>query len=169
MAHITLKGNPFNTIGELPEVGQLAPDFRLTKTDLTDISLADFAGKTKIINIVPSTDTPVCALSTRKFNDFTANHPDVVVLLVSVDLPFAQKRLCEGLDKVVALSTMRSPAFLKDYGVLITDGPMAGLSARAVLVLDSDNRVVYRQLVTEIADEPDYDSALRHCLKNATE
>ncbi len=161
MAQITLKGTPFHTNGDLPAVGQPAPNFRLIRGDLTEVSLKDFSGKTLIVVIVPSIDTPVCALSTKKFNDLA---PSADVLLVSADLPFAQRRLCEGLDRVVALSTFRDPTFARDYGVAIVDGPLTGLCARAVVVLDQNHRVVYTQLVTEIADEPDYDAALAACL-----
>jgi thiol peroxidase len=162
MATITLQGNACNTNGELPGVGSTAPDFTLVDAKLNDVHLADYAGKKKLLNIVPSLDTPTCATSTKKFNELTADHDDAVVLIVSADLPFASGRFCgiEGLDNVVPLSLMRGKGFAKDYGVLITDGPLAGITARAVVVLDADNRVVYTQLVPEIADEPDYDAAL---------
>ncbi len=162
MATVTLKGNPFNTSGDLPAVGSAAPDFHLVKGDLSDVSLADFAGKRKVLNIVPSLDTPTCATSTRKFNEKAASLDNTVVLVVSADLPFAQGRFCEteGLKEVVPLSLMRSRNFAKDYGVLLTDGPLAGITARAVVVLDENNQVSYTQLVSEIADEPDYDAAL---------
>ena len=162
MATVTLKGNPIHTNGELPEVGASAPDFKLVTKELKDVSLADWAGKKKVLNIVPSLDTAVCATSTRKFNEKAGSRSDAVVLVVSADLPFASGRFCaaEGLANVVPLSLMRSKAFAKDYGVLITDGPPAGLTARAVVVLDAANRVVHRQLVPEIAEEPDYDAAL---------
>ncbi|MEF8793717.1 thiol peroxidase [Thiohalorhabdus sp.] len=163
MAKVTLKGDPIHTSGELPEVGQAAPDFTLVDQDLAERSLADFAGKKKLLNIVPSLDTPVCAESTRRFNDYAASHDDTVMLIISADLPFAQKRFCgnEGLDNVVPLSMMRDKAFARDYGVLLEDGPFAGVTARAVVVLDENDRVAYRQLVPEIADEPDYDEALQ--------
>ncbi len=162
MATITLQGNTIHTSGELPAVGSQAPDFHLVTTDLEDVHLKDFAGKKKLISIVPSLDTPVCATSTDKFNQAVAGRDDVVVLVVSADLPFAMKRVCEaqGSDKVVPLSMMRSRNFAKDYGVLITDGPLAGITARAVLVLDENDKVVYAELVPEIAQEPDYDAAL---------
>ncbi len=162
MATITLQGNACNTNGELPGVGSTAPDFTLVDARLNDVHLADYAGKKKLLNIVPSLDTPTCATSTKKFNELAADHDDAVVLVVSADLPFASGRFCgmEGLDNVVPLSLMRGKGFAKDYGVLITDGPLAGITARAVVVLDADNRVVYTQLVPEIADEPDYDAAL---------
>jgi thiol peroxidase len=163
MAKITLKGNACNTTGELPTVGAGAPDFKLVTTDLQDVSLADYAGKKKLLNIVPSLDTDVCATSTRKFNESFAGRNDAVALVVSADLPFASGRFCstEGLSNVAALSMMRSRNFAKDYGVLIEDGPLAGLCARAVVVLDEDNKVVYTQLVPEIVQEPDYDAALK--------
>jgi len=162
MASITLKGSPINTNGELPAVGSAAPDFKLVSGELADISLADYAGKKKLLNIVPSLDTPVCATSTKKFNDFASKHDDTVMLMISADLPFAMSRFCsaEGADNVVSLSLMRSKAFAKDYGVLIQDGPLAGITARAVVVLDADNNVVYTELVPEIAQEPDYDAAV---------
>jgi len=162
MATITLQGNACNTNGDLPKVGSTAPDFTLVDAKLNDVHLADYAGKKKLLNIVPSLDTPTCATSTKKFNESAADHEDAVVLVVSADLPFASGRFCgmEGLDNVVPLSLMRGKGFAKDYGVLITDGPLAGITARAVVVLDADNRVLYTQLVPEIADEPDYDAAL---------
>ena len=162
MATITLKGQEIHTSGELPPVGSQAPDFVLVDKDLNDRTLADFRGKKKLLNIVPSLDTPVCATSTRKFNDHAQGRDDVVMLVISADLPFAQARFCgaEGVDKVVPLSMMRSRKFAKDYGVLITDGPLAGITARAVVVLDENDRVVHTELVPEIAQEPDYDRAL---------
>jgi thioredoxin-dependent peroxiredoxin len=164
MATVTLKGNPIHTIGELPAVGTRAPELRgLVNGDLQEVTLATYQGKRKILNIVPSLDTPVCATSTRKFNENAGNLPNTVVLVVSSDLPFAAKRFCttEGLKNVVPLSLMRSRDFAKDYGVLLTDGPLAGITARAVVVLDADDKVVHRQLVPEIAQEPDYDAALK--------
>ena len=162
MADITLKGNACHTSGELPAVGSDAPDFKLTGADLADVSLENFAGKKKLLNIVPSLDTPTCAISTQKFNSAMAAKSDAVALVISADLPFAQKRFCgaEGIDNVISLSMMRGKGFAKDYGMLITDGPLAGLCGRAVVVLDANNKVVYTQLVGEIADEPDYDAAL---------
>jgi thiol peroxidase len=164
MAQITLEGNAINTNGELPAVGAEAPDFSLTKGDLSDVSLADFAGKKKLLNIVPSLDTGVCAASTKKFNTAMGDKANAVALVVSADLPFAQGRFCstEGIDNVVSLSMMRNRNFAKDYGVLITDGPLAGICARAVVVLDEQNLVLYTQLVPEIVQEPDYDAALAH-------
>jgi thiol peroxidase len=162
MATVTFKGTEFNTNQDLPAVGNQAPDFQLVAGDLSDVSLTNYGGKKKLLNIVPSLDTPVCAVSTRKFNEHAKAHPDTVVLIVSADLPFAQGRFCTGeqLENVVPLSMMRSRNFAKDYGVLLQDGPLAGLTARTVVVLDENDKVVYRQLVPEIADEPDYDAAL---------
>jgi len=162
MANITFQGNPVHTSGELPAVGAQAPNFHLVGKDLADLSLASFAGKKKLISIVPSLDTPTCALSTKKFNDHAAAHPDTVVLVVSADLPFAQGRFCgaEGLANVITLAMMRGRDFAKSYGVLIIDGPLEGITARAVLVLDENNTVRYTQLVGEIGDEPDYGAAL---------
>jgi thiol peroxidase len=162
MATVTLQGNAFNTSGELPAVGSTAPDFHLVDGKLNDVRLADYKGKKKLLNIVPSLDTPTCATSTRKFNEKIAGRDDVMVLVVSADLPFAQGRFCEaeGIDNVVTLSLMRTRGFAKDYGVLMTDGPLAGITARAIVVLDENDQVVYTELVSEIADEPNYDAAL---------
>ena len=161
MAEITLQGNPIHTNGDLPAVGSTAPDFRLTNNDLNDVGLEDFAGKRKIVSIVPSLDTGVCAESTRKFNELVARHDDVVVLVVSADLPFAQARFCgaEGIDRVHTLAMMRSKNFAKDYGVLVQDGPLAGVTGRAVVVLDAGNKILHTELVPEIGQEPDYDAA----------
>lgn len=163
MAQVTLKGNPFRTSGELPAVGAKAPPFKLTTGDSKDVGLEEYKGKKKVLNIVPSLDTPTCATSTRRFNKEASSLPNVVVLVVSANLPFAAKRFCttEGLSNVVPLSLMRNKDFAKDYGVLLQDGPLAGLTARAVVVLDESDKVIYRQLVTEIANEPDYDAALK--------
>ncbi len=162
MAKITHKGNAITTNGELPKVGAKAPDFKLTAGDLKDVSLADYKGKRKVMNIVPSLDTPTCATSTRKFNEKAGQMPNTVVLVISADLPFAMKRFCvaEGLQNVVPLSLMRSKNFAKDYGVLIQDGLLAGICARAVVVVDENDTVTYTQLVPEIGQEPDYDQAL---------
>lgn len=162
MAQVTLHGTPFKTNGELPGVGSTAPDFRLVDSELNDVTLADFAGKKKVLSIVPSLDTPTCATSTKVFNERLGDRDDVVVLVVSADLPFAQGRFCqaEGTADVKTLSMMRSRSFAKDYGMLIEDGPLAGITARAALVLDENNEVVYTQLVTEIGDEPNYDAAI---------
>ena len=162
MATVTLKGNPIHTNGDLPQKGAQAPDFKLTTGELKDVSLADYKGKKKILNIVPSLDTPTCATSTRKFNETGGKLSNTVVLVISADLPFAMKRFCttEGLANVVSLSMIRGKAFAKDYGVLLQDGPLAGLTARAVVVLDANDKVVYRELVPEIGQEPNYDAAL---------
>jgi len=162
MATVTLHGNACNTSGDLPAVGGAAPDFHLVDGKLNDVSLADYSGKKKLLNIVPSLDTPTCATSTKKFNESAAGRDDVVMLVISSDLPFAQGRFCgaEGLENVIPLSLMRTRGFAKDYGVLITDGPLAGITARAVVVIDANDKVVYTQLVEEIGDEPDYDAAL---------
>lgn len=163
MAEITLKGNPIHTIGALPQAGAPAPDFKLTRADLSDVSLADFAGRKLVLNIVPSLDTGVCAASARRFNEEAAALPGVAILTVSNDLPFAQARFCEaeGIGAVVMLSQLRDRAFGKAYGVEIVDGPLAGLLARAVVVLDARHRVAHAQLVPEIAQEPDYAAALK--------
>jgi thiol peroxidase len=162
MARVTLKGNPFDTSGDLPAVGGQAPDFRLVGADLQDVTLDTFKGKKKILNIVPSLDTPTCATSARKFNEQAGALGDTVVLVVSADLPFAMNRFCttEGLESVVPLSLMRARAFARDYGVLMTNGPLEGITARAIVVLDESNKVVHHQLVPEIGDDPDYVSAL---------
>lgn len=162
MASITLKGNPIHTQNDLPKTGSQAPDFKLTRSDLTDISLKDFAGQRVILNIFPSLDTSVCATSVRKFNQEAAHLSNTVILGVSKDLPFAHKRFCtaEGIDKVVSASVLRNDAFGKDYGVMITDGPMAGLMSRAVVVIDEKGKVLYTEQVPEITQEPDYQKAL---------
>jgi thiol peroxidase len=162
MAQTALQGNPVNLAGELPAAGSAAPDFSLVAGDLSDVGLGNYAGKKKLLNIVPSLDTGVCATSTKKFNAAMAGKTDAVALVISADLPFASKRFCdaEGITNVVNLSMMRSRNFAKDYGVLITDGPLAGITARAVVVLDADNKVLYTELVPEITQEPNYDAAL---------
>jgi len=162
MANVLFKGTPAHTSGELPKVGSKAPDFKLTAGDLSEVSLANFKGKKKLLSIVHSLDTGVCAASTRRFNEFAKNRADVVVLVVSCDLPFAQGRFCgaEGIKNVVTLSMMRDRHFAKDYGVLLTDSPLAGLTARATLVLDENDKVLYTQLGPELTVEPDYDRAL---------
>lgn len=162
MATITLHGDEINTSGDLPPTGSAAPDFKLTNKDLVDVGLDAYAGKKKVLNIVPSLDTGVCAMSTKKFNDAAPNHADTVFLIISADLPFAQGRFCEAenTDQVITLSMMRDRNFAKDYGVLIQDGPLAGITARAIVVLDADNNITHTELVPEIAQEPDYDAAL---------
>lgn len=163
MATVTLKGNPVNTSGNLPAIGSKAPDFKLTKTDLGDVSLKDFAGKTVVLSIFPSVDTPTCAASVRRFNAELSKLSDTVVLCASADLPFAHKRFCgaEGLDNVLSVSDLRDKDFGKRYGVTIVDGPLAGLLARAVVVIGADGTVKQTELVGEIADEPNYDAALK--------
>jgi len=163
MATITLHGNPVHISGELPRTGSQTPAFHLVDASLKDVSLQDYAGKRKILNIFPSIDTPTCATSVRKFNEKAAALSNTVVLCISADLPFAQKRFCgaEGISNVSTLSLMRGHSFSKDYGVLMEDGPLAGLTARAVVVLDADNKVLHTELVGEIANEPNYDAALK--------
>ncbi|CAA6828736.1 MAG: Thiol peroxidase, Tpx-type (EC [uncultured Thiotrichaceae bacterium] len=162
MATITLHDDEINTNGDLPEVGTTAPAATLTDGELNDVTLDSFAGKKKLLNIVPSLDTGICAISTKKFNDAAAAHEDTVFLTISADLPFAMGRFCEAenIDQVKTLSMMRDRNFAKDYGVLITDGPLAGITARAVVVMDADNNITYTELVPEIAQEPDYESAI---------
>ena len=162
MAKITFKGNPVATSGDLPKVGSQAPAFTLTKSDLGPVSNQDLTGKNVVLNIFPSIDTGVCATSVRKFNAEAAKLPNTVVLCVSKDLPFAQKRFCgaEGIDKVMTASWFRGQDFGKDYGVTMQDGPLAGLFARAVVVLDGTGKVLHTELVPEIAQEPNYDAAL---------
>ncbi|PQP44678.1 thiol peroxidase [Mycobacterium sp. TJFP1] len=160
MAQITLRGNPINTVGELPSVGSAAPGFTLTGTDLGTVGDDQFRGKPLLLNIFPSIDTPVCAASVRRFNESAAS-AGVSVLCVSKDLPFAQKRFCgaEGIENVTTASAFRD-GFGDDFGVTITDGPMAGLLARAVVVVGADGNVAYTELVPEIGQEPDYDAAM---------
>ena len=162
MATVSLQGNPINTNGDLPSTGSKAPAFKLTDAELNDKTLEDFTGKKKLLNIVPSLDTDVCALSTKKFNEATKDYADTVFLIISADLPFAQARFTklESLANVITLSEMRNKNFSKDYGVLIQDGPLAGVMARAIVVLDENNTVTYTELVPEITQEPDYDKAL---------
>lgn len=167
MAKINLKGNEINTIGNLPEVGQSAPNFTLTKTDLYDIALSYYKGKKVILNIFPSLDTSVCAMSVRRFNAEAEKMDNTVVLCISRDLPFAHKRFCttEGLENVISLSELRNNEFSKKYGVIIIDGPMAGLLARAVIILDENSVIRYKELVPEIVQEPDYEKALEELSK----
>lgn len=162
MATITLKGAPIHTSGELPKVGARLPDFRLTKADLSDVGLSAFKGRTLILNIVPSLDTGTCAASARAFNLKIKELGGALVLTISRDLPFAQKRFCEaeGIDAVVTLSELRDRTFGEAYGAVILDGPLAGLLSRAVVVADASGRVVYAEQVPEIAQEPDYAKAL---------
>ena len=160
---VTLGGNPVEVSGRFPVKGDQAPAFSLVGKDLADVSLASLAGKRKVLNIFPSIDTPTCATSVRKFNQRANEVANTVVLCISADLPFAQSRFCgaEGLENVFTLSTMRGADFLKAYGVAIGNGPLAGVAARAVVVLDENNRVLHSELVSEIKNEPDYDAALK--------
>jgi thiol peroxidase len=162
MANITLKGNPIHTIGELPSLDSVAPDFELIKNDLSPAKLSEFAGKRVVLNIFPSLDTPVCAMSVRRFNAEANNLNNTVVLCISRDLPFAQARFCgaEGLNNVITLSDFHITKFGSEYGVTIIDGPLADLFARSLLVLDEQGKVIHVELVPEIAQEPNYESAL---------
>lgn len=163
MANITFKGKSVKTIGELPDLGAKAPEFVLTRPGMEDVRLSDFSGKKVIMNIFPSIETPVCAESVRRFNAVADQLDNTVVLCVSKDLPFSHERfnMAEGLDNVVSASELRNQDFGKDYGVRITEGPLSGLLARAVIVLDENHRVIYTQQVPEIGEEPDYESALQ--------
>lgn len=162
MASITLGGNPIHTSGELPQIGSKALDFSLIKTDLSVANLSDFAGKKLVLNIFPSVDTGTCAQSVRTFNESASKLENTTVLCISRDLPFAQKRFCgaEGLDNVVNLSDFKTGEFGKNYGLEITDGPLAGLHSRVVIVLDENGSVLHAEQVSEIADEPNYEAAL---------
>jgi thiol peroxidase len=160
MATITLQGNEIHTNGELPEVGSKAPDFRLVDGDLKDRSLADYAGKKKILDIVVALDTSICEISANKFNEQAESRSDTVVLVISADLPATSGRVCGELDNVVTLSMMRDRNFAKDYGILITDGPLEGVTARSVVVLDENDKVLHTELVPEIGQEPDYEKAI---------
>jgi len=159
MATVTFKGSAVKTSGELPEVGSQAPDFKLVDAGLNEISLADFKGKRVVLNIFPSIDTGVCAASVRNFNKWASQNDGAVVICISKDLPFAQSRFCgaEGLNNVITASDFRYNSFATDYGVLMTDGPLAGLMARSVVALDENGKVVYEQLVPEIVEEPSYE------------
>ncbi len=162
MSQVTLRGNPVNVDGTFPAVGDKAPAFKLVGKDLADVTLANFSGKRKVLNIFPSVDTPTCATSVRHFNESASQLDNTVVLCISADLPFAQARFCgaEGLDNVVTLSTLRGHEFIKNYGVALAEGPLAGLTARAVVVLDEHDKVIHTELVGEIADEPNYAAVL---------
>ena len=162
MPTVMLKGNPVPLAGLLPQKGDAAPDFTLVNKDLQNVTLGAFAGKRKVLNIVPSLDTPTCQKSTRVFNERAAAMNNTAVLVIAADLPFAMSRFCgaEGLSNVVTLSTLRDPGFHRRYGVDIVGGPREGLAARAVVVLDEHNRVLHTELVPEIADEPNYEAAL---------
>jgi len=162
MSEVTFQGQPWRVDGSVPQVGSSAPAFLLVAKDLVEISLPAFAGQRKVLNIFPSIDTGVCAASVRRFNELATSLDNTVVLCISADLPFAQGRFCgaEGLDKVVTLSTFRSPRFLTDYGVAIAEGPLVGLAARAVFVLDTDNRILHAERVGELTHEPNYEAAI---------
>ena len=162
MTSVTLKGNPVTLNGTFPSLGQTAPDFTLVAKDLSDVGLKNFSGKRKVLNIVPSLDTAVCATSTRKFNEAASKLNNTAVLVISADLPFAMSRFCvaEGLENVTTLSLMRGRNFMSNYGLEITNTGLAGVTARAVLVLDESNKVIHAELVSEITQEPNYDAAL---------
>lgn len=162
MATITLKGDSIETIGELPAVGSDAPDFTLTNNSLADVSLADYAGKTVVLNIVPSLDTGICLLSAKRFNQEMGSLTNTAILTVSLDLPFAQGRVCEaeGIDQVETLSCFRAPDFANAYGVGISTGPLAGVLSRAIVVINPAGEIAYTEQVPEITQEPDYDAAL---------
>ena len=162
MANITFKGNPVQTSGELPVKGASAPDFTLVNRDLSETKLSDFKGKNVVLNIFPSLDTGTCAASVRRFNKEAASLDNTVVLGISADLPFAAGRFCsaEGIENVITLSTFRDNDFGKDYGLVMNNGPLRGLLARAVVVIDSEGKVLHTELVSEIAQEPDYQSAI---------
>jgi thioredoxin-dependent peroxiredoxin len=170
MTQITFKGDPVHTIGELPKIGDKAPDFLLTKTDLSDISLKDVSGKKVILNIFPSIDTPVCSISVARFNEEISKFDNAIVIGASLDLPFAHARFCEteGIKNVITASELRNREFGSNYGVRMVDGPLAGLLARAIVVIDENSKVIYTQLVGEITQEPDYDKAL-NMLKTASD
>ncbi|MEQ9262800.1 MAG: thiol peroxidase [Owenweeksia sp.] len=163
MADILFKGNLIKTAGEIPQVGDVAPEFKLTATDMQDKHLSDYRGKKLILNIFPSIDTGICAASVRKFNKEASNLSDTMVLCISKDLPFAQKRFCgaEGIENVVMLSEFKDQNFSREYHVTMTEGPLAGLMSRAIVVLDPDGSVIYSEQVPEITQEPDYDKALQ--------
>jgi thiol peroxidase len=163
MPTITLRGTPTLVVGDLPKAGTVAPVFRLVSKELKDTFLHDFAGKRKVLNIFPSVDTATCAISVQKFNQRAAELKNSVVLCISSDLPFAQARFCgaNSISNVIMLSMMRGRNFSKDYGVLIGDGPLMGLSARAVVVLDENNTVLHSELVPELSNQPDYDAAIK--------
>ncbi len=162
MALISLQGKPVNTVGELPRVGSQAPDFTLTKVDLSEVNLKDFAGKKIILSIFPSVDTPTCAKAEREFNEKANQFKNTVILCVSADLPFAQKRFCsaEGLTNVMPSSVFRHPEFGQHYGVTFADGPLKGILSRAVVVIDEKGKIIYTQQVPEITSEPDYAAVL---------
>ena len=162
MAKIAFKGDPVHTSGTLPKVGEKAPDFALVSGELAEVKLSDFKGKNVVLNIFPSLDTGVCATSVRKFNEKAGSLKNTVVLGISSDLPFASSRFCstEGIKNTTALSVYRNHSFAKDYGVLLEDGPLKGLTSRAVLVINPEGKVIYNEMVPEITQEPDYNSAI---------
>lgn len=162
METVYFQGNPCHTYGTMPAVGEKAPCFTLVDSDMKDIRCNDFMGKKVVLNIFPSLDTPVCAASVRRFNEEAASVPDVQVICVSMDLPFAGKRFCtaEGIDNLIVASAFRSPVFVQKYGLQLVDGPLAGLLARAVIIIDGDLKVIYEELVDEIASEPNYRAAM---------
>ncbi len=164
MATVTLKGNAFNTVGELPKINLQAPDFNLVKGDLSTVSLSDFSGKKLVLNIFPSIDTGTCAASVRAFNKQASELNNTVVLCISRDLPFAQNRFCgaEGIENVITLSDFKTGQFGKDYGNLIADGPLAGLLSRSIVVINENGNVVYTEQVSETVDEPNYTEALKN-------
>ena len=170
MAIITLKGQPFNTSGELPMLGSTAPDFIMTREDLSEVRLSDCHGKMVVLNIFPSLDTPTCAAAMKQFNQIASKFPNVMVLCISADLPFAQKRFCktEHLKNVMPVSIFRNPGFGKNYGLQIADGPLNGLLARAVVVLNKEGNVIHTELVEELANEPNYRAVL-DCITSQTE
>lgn len=162
MATTKQKGTPVSLVGEFVKVGSKAPDFKLVKTDFSTVTLEDFKGKRVILNIFPSLDTKVCAMSVRQFNSRAASLPDTVIIAVSKDLPFAHERFCttNGIENVLPASDYRNYGFAEDYGVAIKDGALTGLLARAVVVIDKDGRVAYTELVPDISQEPNYDKAI---------
>ena len=163
MATTNFKGTPVKIAGEFIKVGEMAPDFNLVKTDLSTLSLKELKGKNVVLNIFPSLDTGVCATSVRKFNELASNFKDTVVLAVSKDLPFASGRFCtvEGIENVIPVSDFRDTDFDEKYGVKMADGPLAGLLARAIVIIDKDGKVIYTEMVPEIVQEPDYDKAMK--------
>lgn len=162
MVKVTFKGTPVNTQGELPKTGKKAPDFTLVKGDLSNLKLSDLKGKRIVLNIFPSLDTSVCATSVRKFNEMASKLKNTVILAISKDLPFAQSRFCttEGINNVIAVSDFRGTDFSKNYGIQMADGPLAGLLARSVVVIDENGEIIYEELVPEIAQEPNYEAVL---------
>lgn len=167
METVYFQGAPIHTCGTIPTVGTKAPEFTLVKTDLSEVKLSDYAGKTVVLNCFPSIDTPVCAASVRRFNVEATALPDTVVICVSMDLPFAGARFCaaDGIDNVIVASAFRSPSFAKDYGLEFVDGPLKGLLARTVLIIDKEGKIAYRDIVEEVTNEPDYSSIVTELKK----